>query len=244
MKKNKLILVFIISVLSSNLFGQSTINSDSKTKIHFVYHKNSNLYINEKGIYADTLFLKTLFNELKYQITKHPTDSTKIVGFIDLKKISKDNEKKIIGIFGHSNFKYDCYYNIKKNQTIMYVTRIENDEIQDLLKKLFKDTYSKVYYIRIYIDYNKNDKFYTNSPFGTLYRFNPKNLVINWYDENKIGGEYTHLERDVIYKDLILANPTLEKHVTPYFIFANCAYGIEKLITFFDTTELISVNLE
>lgn len=244
MKKIKLIFVFIFSFSNFSLFGQSTVNNDSKAKIHFVYHKKSNLYINEKGIYADTLFLKNAFKQLTYQISKHPSDSTKTVGFINLKEISKKDQKKIIGIFGHSNFKYDCYYNIKKNQTAMYITRIENDEIHDLLKRLFKDTYSSTYYNRIYVNYNKNEKFSTNSKFGTLYRYNPNNILIKWYDDNKIGGEFNHLDGNRIYKDLILANPALEKHVTPFFTFANCDYGIQKLITFFDTTELISVNVE
>ncbi|MEO5776469.1 MAG: hypothetical protein ABIQ27_06170 [Flavobacterium sp.] len=244
MKKIKLIFVFILSISSFNLIGQSAASTDSNSKIHFVYHKKSNLFINEKGIYADTLLLKTGFKELTYQLTKHPTDSTKTVGFIDLKRISKEDQKRIIGIFSHSNFKYDCYYNIKKNQTAMYVTRIENDETHDLLKSLFKDTFSNEYYNRIYIDYNKSDKFYTNSRFSTLYKFNQKYIVIDWFDENKIGGEYKHLEGEVTYKDLVLADSTLEKHVTPFFTFANCDYGIQKLVTFFDTTELISVNLE
>ena len=204
----------------------------------------SNFYINEKGFYADTLFLKNFFEKITYQIAKNPTDSTKIVGLIELRFLSKQDRKRVIGIFSHSNFKYDCYYNIKKNETAVYVTRIENDEIHDLLEKLFKDTYSNVYYNRIYTDYNKNEKFSANSQFGTLTRYYPKKLIVEWYDENKIGGEFNHVNGNLIYKDLILANPSLERHVTPYYIFANCDYGIQKIITFFDTTELVSVNLE
>lgn len=236
MRKNNLIFAFILSFISFYSISQSK-------KIHFVYYKKSNFYANEKGIYADTLLLKNSYLIHKYILTKHPKDVTKTVGFIDYKLLSDEEKKIVIDIFSLSNFKYDCYYNVKKNKTSMYVTRIDNDETQNLLKKLFKETYSS-YYNRIYIDHNKNEMFSTNSFFGTVYKFFPNNLVINWYDATKISGEYTFTVEKATFKDLIVVDPALEKHVTPYNTFANCEYGVQKIVSFYDTTELISVNLE
>lgn len=243
MKKNKWLFFLILQILSFNLFGQVVAKDNSKTKIHFIYYRKSNFLINDKGLYADTMFLKKSFDKLTYQLTKHPNDSTKTVGFIDLKFLTSKDQKRVINIFSNSNYKYDCYYNIKKNQTAMYITRIESDEVRLLLKKLFKDTYSHIYYNRIYINYNKIVKPNTIFQYG-MYRRKQDNVLIKWYDENKIGGEFSITAGNLIYKDLIIANPNLERHVTPFFLFKNCDYGIQKIITYFDTIELISVNLE
>jgi hypothetical protein len=227
-----------ILFFSFTLFYQSPKKTQ---KIHFVYHIKSNCELYEDGMYADTLLLKQgSLKSLPFQLKKHPKDASKIVGFVEYKNLTKNQKSTIVGIFEHNNIKLDCYYNPKKDQTIVYTNRYENDNDRLLLKKYLNKTYTPSLNNKAYVDYKTNQRSYMNSPISSTLEFDPRKMTIEWFDDTKTAGQFKISNGKFTFTDLIVANPDIDKHITPTYLFSNCEYGIQKVVSIFQTMELIS----
>ncbi len=152
------ILTIFFFVYSICGFSQRTVGSkpDKYSKIIFEYEQKLNVYIDDSGIYADTLVFKELFKEYPIVLKRHPKDTRKMVGFLPKRNVQKDKIDKIIGIFSHNNFLIKGEYNVKNQRVVFSFSRSENDSVQKKLKTIFQRTYPNSSGRDKIIDYRKN----------------------------------------------------------------------------------------
>jgi hypothetical protein len=114
MKKAFFSLAF--TMCAAAVFGQAN-------RIDFSYERHTNVYINEEGVFADTLLLKFDFPGMDYTLRKHPLDAQKTVGFRSLASLMPEERRQLVGLMYHTNESLTAVFDRKKNVTTIFVTR-------------------------------------------------------------------------------------------------------------------------
>lgn len=229
----------IITLLSFiNIFSQATFEEmpEGTKEIHFEYERKSNYYINEKGVYADSLLIMLDFPKVKFENATHPLDSTKITKFIPFKHFDSENRKYLASILYHSNEKSYATYYVSSMITVVYVKR-DDEEIKKIFKKYLKTSYNKFEY-RTQFDFrNKTVKidFPRNNYFDSF-----KSIEKEIYYNSEVEGNFYQEVKEKTFKSMVYMNNKLVKYVTPI-IFTNNNFGVEKIVNINDTIELKSV---
>jgi len=235
----KYILNTVVFLSFWNSFSQTKFNKtpENAKEIHFVYEKKSNYFVNEKGVFADSILLVTDFPKMEFKMINHPLDSTKICGFVPFKKLNKENKKFIESTIYHTNEKIVATYYIPSKTTVFYVTR-NDDEAKIIFKNYFHQTYYK-------FEYRQEFNYVT----GIEKRQFPRvNYVLKFEEIEKTittkdnsNAYYTEVRKNVSYKNIVLMNENLSKFITPI-IFTNNNFGVEKLESISQTIQLKSVT--
>ena len=238
-KKCYFLLLLFISTLS---IAQIETPPTEYSKIHFVYHTTSDYYIDDKGVYADTLLFKIDLPEKKYAITKSPLDSTLVVGFMP-KYSFNDEEKKVL------NYKMIRYYktttvvfDYKKNKS--EVTTVFPDfnlipkNVTDFLgASLSKNSFSST----SFITYKDNYQYKVENKVENTIDSYEKN-VVRWIEGKENIGMFDYKLDGVLYKNMLIVDSKLNKHIVPTTLFSNCEYGVTKVDAIPFTVNLIKVS--
>jgi len=234
---NKILLLYCVFV-TFKMFSQIEEKPINYKKINFVYETTSNYFIDEDGIYADSLLIKLDFPEIKFTTVNKLIENENYNSFIPLKNLNESNSKKLSSILYHTNQKFIGEYDVEKNETNFRVER--NDE---LTKKIFKDIlktpYSNFFY-KIVIKYSK-DKIYLKYP-SVNYTFTINEKAKNIIMENQLIGRYKEVVNNLEFSNVVLLNINLDSKIMPEDIFINNNYGVEVIKKLNETTILKSVK--
>lgn len=210
---------------------------ENTKEIHFVYQKKSNYFINEKGVYADSILLAIDFPKMKFEMTNHPSDSTKLCGFISFKKLSKENKKFIHGKIYHTNETIAGTYYIASKLTVFYVSR-NDEETKTIFKKYFNESYYKFEYRQ---EFNYNTRIEKRQFPNVNYELKFNEIEKTISSTSPFLGNYNEVVNNIEYKNIVVMNDNLYKFITPM-IFTNNVFGVEKIESINEIIELKSVR--
>ena len=221
-------------------FSQTSFDSipENAKEIHFVYEVKSNYYVNESGVFADTLLFQVDFPKLKFSKVTNPNNSAFVCGVVEWKDFNNENKKKLSSILYHTNEKIEGEFNVKKNVTIIRVER--NDDLtRAVFKKYLKKSYSHFEYT-ITINYNNKTigTRYPSVEYSNEFKNKSKEIV---YDMNGLSGTFKEDRNEFEFENKIILNDKLNNKIIPGELFSNNSFGVEKIYTVTKTTELKSV---
>ncbi|WP_282731806.1 hypothetical protein [Flavobacterium yafengii] len=229
-------------ILACNIVFSQTTMPGTYSKIKFVYEQKSNFFIENDKVYADTLLLKVEYPKLKFSKVISPSDSTKIIGFLEIKSFNKE-DKKILGSYlYHTTHTIEGTYDLKKNKTKLFFTR-GNKALNETFKKYFGGNYSP-FIFNVVVDYNEK-KIHTNYPrINYTKSFDSQLKKINFVSDDKSLGTYTFQNSKGIQTNVVTLNKKYNNKITPNIIFSNNDFGVGEIASIFDTITLISVIYE
>lgn len=233
---------FSLLILFCNSVFSQTALSESYSKIKFVYEQKSNFFIENDQLYADTLLLKMEFPRLKFSKISSPLDSTKIIGFVNIKSLSYEENKKLGSTLYHSTHTIEGAYDIIKHKTSLFFNR-GNSDLNLIFKKHFKGSYPP-FSFNLVIDYNKK-YIYTNYPSVNYEEsFDSQLKTINFLNDEKTLGTYNFENKLGFHSNEITLNKKYNNKITPHIIFSNNDFAVDKITSLLDTITLISVTYE
>jgi hypothetical protein len=239
MKKN----LFSMLILVCNIVFSQTVTPETYSKINFVYEQKSNFIIENDNLYADTLLVRITFPKLKFSKVISTVDSTKTIGFIAMKNLSKEDKRTLGSSLYHSTHIIKGTYDVKKNKTKLLYRR-GSPAMTEIFKKYFLGP-SSPFAFDVIIDY-KNDAIYTNYPsvnYSSSLKSKLKKILFAGTD--KTIGTCTFLtNRNDFQTDVVTLNNKHNKKITSDEVFSNNDYAIDKIVTLYDTTTLLSVVYE
>jgi hypothetical protein len=236
-------IVFPVLILVCNIVLSQTVTPETYSKINFVYEQKSNFIIENDNLYADTLLFRFTFPKLKFSIVISPIDSTKTVGFIAMKNLNKEDKRTLGSSLYHSTHTIKGTYDVKKNKTKLLYRR-GSSAMTEIFKKYFLGP-SSPFAFDVIIDY-KNDAIYTNYPsvnYSSSIKSKLKKILFAGTD--KSVGTYTFLTGTNDFQtNVVTLNEKHNKKITSDEVFSNNDYAIEKIVSLYDTTTLLSVIYE
>lgn len=232
----------IILVLVCNVIFSQTIAPTTYSKIKFVYEQKSNFFIENDKVYADTLLLKIEYPKLKFSKVISPSDSTKIIGFIEFKSFNKEDKKTLESYLYHTTHSIEGAYDVKKNKTKLFFTR-GNKALNETFKKYFGGNYSP-FKFNVVVDYNEK-KIHTNYPRVKYTKsFDSQIKKINFVGDDKSFGTYTFQNNKGFQTNVVALDKKYSTKITTDTIFSNNDFGVREIISLFDTITLLSVIYE
>lgn len=235
-------IVFSILILVCNIVFSQTVTPETYSKIKFVYEQKSNFIIENDNLYADTLLFRITFPKLKFSKGISPIDSTKTIGFIAMKNLSKEDKRTLGSSLYHSTHTIIGTYDVKKEKTKLLYRR-GSSAMTEIFKKYFLGP-SSPFAFDVIIDY-KNDAIYRNYP-SVNYSSSMKSKLkkILFAGKDKSIGTYTFQTKTGSQTNVVAINNKHSKKITSDEVFSNNDYAIEKIVTLYDTTKLLSVVYE
>ena len=238
MNKMNKILIFCCVFVTFEMFSQIQEKPINYKKINFVYETKSNYFIDEDGIYADSLLIKLDFPEIKFTTVNKFIENENYNSFIPLKILNESNIKKLCDILYHTNQKFIGEYDVEKNETNFRVER--NDELtKKIFKNILNEPYSNFFY-KIVIKFSKN-KIHMNYP-SVNYTFTINEKAKNIIMENQLIGRYKEVVNNLEFSNVVSLNINLDSKIMPDDIFTNNNYGVEIIKKLKETTILKSVK--
>ncbi|WP_296685255.1 hypothetical protein [Flavobacterium sp.] len=234
---NKILTLCFVFV-TIEMFSQIEEKPINYKKINFVYETKSNYFIDENGIYADSLLIKLDFPEIKFTTVNELIENKNYNSFIPLKHLKGSNIKKLCGILYHTNQKFIGEYDAEKNETNYRIER--NDELtKKIFKNILKERYSNFFYKKV-IKFSKN-KIHLNYP-SVNYTFTITEKAKNIIMENQVIGRYKEVVNNIEFSNVVLLNINLDSKIMPDDFFTNNNYGVEVIKKLNATTILKSVK--
>jgi len=231
-------LIFCCVFVTFKIFSQIEEKPINYKKINFVYETKSNYFIDEDGIFADSLLIKLDFPEIKFTTVNKLIENENYNSFIQLKNLNNSNIKKLCAILYHTNQKFIGEYDVEKNETNFSIER--NDELtKNIFKNILKERYSNFFY-KIVIQDSKNIihlKYPSVNYTFTIYE-KAKNIIM----ENQLIGRYKEVVDNTEFSNVVLLNINLDSKIMPNDIFTNNNYGVEVIKKLNETTILKSVK--
>lgn len=236
-------ILFPVLILVCNIVLSQTAVPETYSKIKFVYEQKSNFLIENANLYADTLLFRITFPKLKFSTVISPIDSTKTIGFIAMKNLNKEDKKTLGSWLYHTTHIITGTYNVKKNKTKLLHKR-GSPAMSEIFKTYFGGD-SSPFAFDVIIDY-KNDAIYTNYPnvnYSSSLKSELKKIIFAGSD--KSVGTYTFLTgRNDFQTDVVTLNNKHNRKITSDVVFSNNDFAVEKIISLYDTTTLLSVIYE
>ena len=233
---------FTLIILVCNIVFSQTLIPEKYSKVKFVYEQKSNFFIENYKVYADTLLLKVEYPKLKFSKVISPSDSTKIIGFLEIKNFNNEDKKKLENNLYHTTHTIEGTYDLKKNKTKLSFTR-GNKSLNEIFKKYFGGSYSP-FKFNVVVDYN-GKKIHTNYPRINYTKSIDSQLKkINFISADKSLGTYTFQNSKGIQTNVISLDKKYNTKITPDIIFSNNDFGVGEIVSIFDTITLISVTYE
>jgi hypothetical protein len=236
-------LFFITLLIIGNIvFSQNGIG-EQYSKIKFVYEQKSNFFFEDDKVYADTLLIAYLFPKLEFSKIISPLDSKKIIGFLAINDLNKEDKKRLGSSLYHLTHTIEGSYDLKKNKTKLFFTRGNKTMYEILKKHIGGSGYSK-FTFNVIIDYGAK-KIHTNYP-RTNYTesFGSRVKHINFANNDKVLGTYTFQTENGTRTDVVTLNKNYKNKIAPNIIFSNNDFGVDQIVSLFDTIKLISVSYQ
>lgn len=234
---NKILILCCVFV-TFEMFSQIEEKPVNYKKINFVYETKSNYFIDEDGIYADSLLIKLDFPEIKFTTVNKLIENENYNSFIPLKNLKTSNIKKLCGILYHTNQKFIGVYDAEKNETNYRVER--NDELtKKIFKNILKQHYSNFFYEKV-VKFSK-DKIHLNYP-SVNYTFTITEKAKNIIMEDQVIGRYKEVVNNLEFSNVVFLNINLDPKIMPDDIFTNNNCGVEVIKKLNATTILKSVK--
>lgn len=214
-------------------------------KIIFTYKTVPNFHFENNAVYADTFLLKKEFPRIVYDLKKSPTDTTKIVGYITKNKFNVDEIKNFKSLIFHSFYERKTIYYVKSKTGEISGSLCKSEECLKAFRLFFNDRN------KAGSDFFPSEiKFYDTKKI-IVFKSQFKNDEIK-YEDNKINwlpdfeyiGTYAYISKKDNYKytDAVIVDPSLDRHISPIYLFDNCSFGVREVISKYTTTTLISVE--
>ena len=233
---------FFSLILFCNIVFSQTSLPETYSKIKFVYEQKSNFFIEKDQLYADTLLLKIEFPKLKFSKILSPLDSTKTIGFVNVKNLDYEENEKLGSILYHSTHTIEGTFDLIKHKTTLFFNR-GNVALKVILKKYFKGSYPP-FSFKVVIDYNKK-QILTNYPSVNYEEsFDSQLNIINFLNDEKTLGTYTFENKLGFHSNEIILNKKYNKKITPHIIFSNNDFAVDKITSLLDTITLLSATYE
>ena len=236
----KLLLIVLITI--SHIGSSQTVGSKEYSKIKFVYEQKSNFYLDNDKVYADTLLFKYEYPQLKFSKTVSPLDSTKIIGFIEFKNFSKEDNKKLQSNIYHNTHTIKGTYNVKKNRTNLHFKR-GSKNMKEIFTRYFGGGFSD-FQFDVVIDYNSRQINTSYPSRNYTESFDSKLRKINFLNNDNSVGTYTFQTKNSNYTNVVTLNKEYNNKITPEEVFSNNGFGISEIVSLHDTTKLLSVIYE
>ncbi|WP_310378658.1 hypothetical protein [Flavobacterium sp.] len=211
------------------------------SKIKFEYEQKSNYYVDQDGVYADTLLLAFDYPNLKYTLKTNPVDAKTQVGFVSFITLSKEDKKKLVGTLYHNTQKIIGIHDVKKNTTKLKITRSDIG-LKEIFKKYLNENYYSFKY-SVSINYNEKSIKIDYPSVKYVQNFDSQLRSI-LFDNDKKTGIYKFTIDNTTYNNLVLLNENCINKITPGDVFSNNEFGIEKIISLHYTTTLKFYNYE
>lgn len=227
------ILYLVVLVIGNFAFSQNRENATSS--INFKYEQRPNCILVEKGLYANKLFLDVNFPNLKYELQNESKESNPI-GFIAIKEFSKSDLKKLASVFYHYANSIEGSYDAVKNKTKFTVTR-NLEFLNDSVEKILNTKFRKFKYT-VNLDYNKKMiKYkYPSGSYDYTFKENAKKLAFT--ENDSLNGKYSYKTDNKVYTDSVELNENYDNKITPYLVFSNTAFGVQKIVNVEYTIDL------
>ena len=231
-----------VLILACNIVFSQTTLPGTYSKIKFVYEQKSNFFIEDDKVYADTLLLKAEYPKLKFSKVISPSDSTKIIGFLEIKSFNNEDKNILQSNLYHTTHTIEGSYDLKKNKTKLFFTR-GNKALNETFKKYFGGNYN-AFIFNVVVNYNEK-KIHTNYPKTNYTKsFDSQLKKINFTSDDKSIGTYTFQTNKGFQTNLVTLDKKYNNKITPDIIFSNNDFGVIKIASLFDTITLISVIYE
>jgi hypothetical protein len=229
---------FFCVFMTTVLFSQISEKPLQYKKIHFVYETKSNYHVNQEGVYADSLLFQLDFPEVPFTALDSTGVASNYNAFVPWSGLSTTDIKKLSGILYHVNEKFIGVYDVTKDETHFKVFR-NDEETKHIFKTIFKERYYNFSYT-IIIKHRKNS-IRINYP-SVSYDFTIAEKInkIDYIDETL--GQFTLKEKDRVWSNIVVLNPSLDPNIMPEDIFSNNNFGIETIKKMNYTTQLKSVS--
>ena len=232
--------LFIIVLISFQLsFSQTEFAKmpEGTNEIHFTYKLSSKIFIDESGVYADSLFFKRNFPKRNLIRITNPKE-TYLNCKIDWKTFRNADKKQLLAILYHSNESYTGIHFIEQNKTVIFAVR--NDEkIKEIFKKYFDEDYIPFNY-KIEMDYGRRIK-HINYP-SVYYQFGFDEIEKEIEYISKTQGLYTEVVKRKSYFNEVTCEENLSKKITMGYVFKHNDFGVSEIESYESLLELIEVK--
>jgi hypothetical protein len=232
MKKAFFFLAF--TMCAAAVFGQA------HDRIDFSYERHTNVYINEEGVFADTLLLKFDFPGMDYTLRKHPLDAQKTVGFRSLASLMPEERRQLVGLMYHTNESLTAIFDRKKNVTTIFVTR--TNQGQEAFFKYLKQAFPGKFKYTITIDYNRGTIEYDFPQTSRGKDEQADTYAIAYTSDDKTKGSYAKQSGEIRIRNLVELDPALDPKIVAADVFNNNPFGMRKTVSVDDTLELVSYS--
>jgi len=229
-------------VFAWNIALAQTETPETYSRIKFVYEQKSNFIIEDDKLYADTLLFRITFPKLKYSKVISPIDSTQTIGSIAIKNLSREDKRTLEGNLYHSTHKIEGTYDVHDNITKLFYTR-GSKSLSKIYKEYFRDSFIP-FAFTVVVDYNKQ-KIDTNYPrVNYSASFYSELKKIDYANEEKSIGTYTFQTKKGAQTDVVTLNKNNNNKITPAIVFSNNDFAVDKIVSIYNTTTLLSVIYE
>jgi hypothetical protein len=245
-------LTVILLLVCFKIFSQIEKPIENPKKISFTYKTTPNIHFEKNALFADTLLFKTLFPNKIYELVNSENTNSKILGKI-FKSDLNEREMAVLGEVVYHSFNEEFYtYNVLKNTVKIKGSICKTKDCHDVFKIFFEDQdISGTDFLTREIKYfDAEQMIKTKSYFGNAQMdkksINYSNNTVTWIDTTNHIGEYTTLKENKTVDNTIriTADQTLNKHITPIDLFANCEFGIISMKSKNATIKLTKVVYE
>lgn len=215
----------------------------SYSKIKIVYERHPNIDYNERGVFADTMLLKSILPATKFIKIKSPTDHKEIIGFMAIKDLSKE-EKFFVSrfIFYHIQL-ITISYDREKDKAVIYHTSGYDRTETSRLNNIFETNFHHIRLLPYTYRYKENSK-YTKTVAGYKSKGNIQDNQVKWLEDRPNMGTFEENNKGMKYTNLLYTNTALNKYISPVLRFGNCELGIEKIVSYNYTEDLLSVTYQ
>lgn len=234
------IILSICLVFSVNFANSQTTEPKIFSKVKFVYEHTPNLIFASYGIYMDTLLLKNQFPLKAFQKRELSGDSLKVVGFVEYKNFSKEDQEKIVGIIRHNAEELHGEYNIKNNVTTIRAIRSGNKYYQYLEKYFQIKTNGSNSVATFDFDAKKCKVKFSNHEYKKNFEEIEHKVT---YLGVKNSGTFIYNKNQNVIGDFVL-DEKLPVNVIPNLLFSNVIAGVKEYKTIYGTVTLKSVVFE
>lgn len=241
----KLIIATVLLIFNICItIGQIQEAPEKYKRIKYSYKTVSNYYVNEKGVYADTLLFQIDLPSKKYTLAKFPQDTTFTVGFIPKYNFTPEEKLKLkLRIYSYYKTR-NVVFNVAKRQCfISIITSDESIIPPNILEFFGKDSFQMSKISTSTITYKDNYHYLVENKVENTLESYEKNKI-EWNKDSENVGLFDYPLGNLLFKNLIFVDPKLNKHIVPTLPYANCDYGVTKVIAIPFITELTKVEYE
>ena len=243
MKKQIVTIVLLIFNIWITI-GQIQEAPEKYKRIKYSYQTVSNYYINEKGVYADTLLFQIDLPSKKYALTKFPQDTTLTVGFIAKYNFTPEEKSAL----KRSIFRYyktrNVVFDVAKRQCSISIISPDESIIPLNIMEFFgENNYPMSKISTSTITYKDNYQYLVENKVENTLDSYEKNQI-EWIKESENVGLFDYPLGNLLFKNIIFVNQKLNKHIVPTTLYSNCEYGVTKITAVPFIVELTKVENE